>query len=84
MAVAELPRVRTELGTLLMIPFLTPHPVQANGQFAGHRHGGDGPLTTHCQAHELTCPHRVTPYGDLRCLDQQKTQQGIALLADVS
>ncbi|MCU1248185.1 MAG: hypothetical protein JWQ49_1214 [Edaphobacter sp.] len=45
-------RVRTELQSLLIIAFLTPHPVEADGQPAGHRHLGDAPIATHGQTHE--------------------------------
>ena len=39
-AISGLSRVRTELAPLLVIPAMTPHPVQTNRQPAGHRHLG--------------------------------------------
>ena len=51
---SKLSRVRTELQSLLIIAFLTPHPIEADGQPAGHRHLGDAPIATHGQMHEAT------------------------------
>jgi hypothetical protein len=41
MAISGLPRVRTELNPLLIIPCLAHHPVQRNGQSPSHGHLGD-------------------------------------------
>ena len=56
MDVFGLSRVRTELHKLLVIPFLTPHPEQANGEFARHRHLGDATFPSHGQVQESTSP----------------------------
>jgi hypothetical protein len=45
----ELPRVRTELQNLLVVPSLAPHPVQANPESAGHRYFGNALFPTHGQ-----------------------------------
>jgi hypothetical protein len=41
MAMYGLSHVRTELLPLLIVPFLTPHPVQVNRKFPGHRYFSD-------------------------------------------
>jgi hypothetical protein len=41
MDVYRLSRVRTELQSLSITAFLTPHPVEADGQFACHRNLSD-------------------------------------------
>jgi hypothetical protein len=39
--ISRLPRVRTELNPLLIIPSLSQHPVQTNRQAAGHGNLGN-------------------------------------------
>jgi hypothetical protein len=46
---SSLSRVRTQLQSLLIIAFLTPHPVEADGQFACHRNLSDATVATHGQ-----------------------------------
>jgi hypothetical protein len=53
---SELPHVRTELQSLLIVPSLAPHPIQADCQSAGHRHLGDGAPTTHRQVQKPMPP----------------------------
>ena len=45
----KLSRVRTELHCLRIVPSGAPHPVQPNGEFAGHGHFGDTRISAHCQ-----------------------------------
>jgi len=47
--VYELPRVRTELQNLLVVPSLAPHPEQAHAQSARHRYFGDALFPAHGQ-----------------------------------
>src|SRR5712664_982125 len=49
MSGSELSRVRTELYGLRILPAIAPHPVQANGYFARHRHLGDSTFSPHRQ-----------------------------------
>ena len=49
-------RVRTELLPLLVVPSLTPHPVQVNREFPGHRHLGDLPPWPHGQMGKFATP----------------------------
>src|ERR1700760_773645 len=84
MAVARLSRVRTELQMLLIVIALPPHPVEADSQFAGHRHLGDAAVSTHGQMHEATSPVGLPTNGGLGCLHKEKTQQSTALFSDVS
>lgn len=53
---SRLSRVRTELQSLWIIGFLTPHPVKADGQFAYHRNFSDAAVATHGQMNEATSP----------------------------
>ena len=62
---SRLSRVRTELQSLLIIAFLTPHPVEADGQPAGHRHLDDTPVPPHAQMGVATSPVGVPAYGSL-------------------
>ncbi len=84
MAISGLSRVRTELFKLTVVPTLTPHPVQMHRQLAGHRYLRDLPSSAHGQVEELAAPLGLTAYRDLRRFHQQKPQQRVALLADVS
>src|SRR5207245_3760357 len=77
------PHVRTELQSLLIIPCLAPHPIQSHRQPAGHRDLGDRTATTHCQVQEPTPPVGIVAYDGVSRLDQQETQECVALLADV-
>jgi hypothetical protein len=56
MDVYRLSRVRTELQSLWVIESLTPHPVEADGQFACHRNLNDATVATHGQMNEATSP----------------------------
>ena len=82
--ISGLSRVRTELLQLAVIAALAPHPVQMHCQLAGHRYLGDLPPSPHGQVEERTAPVGLAPYCDLRRFHQQKAQQHVALLADVS
>ncbi len=84
MDVTRLSRVRTELQMRLIVITLPPHPVEADGQFAGHRHLGDAAVTTHGQMHEATAPVVVPANGSLGCLYKEKAQQRTSLFGDVS
>src|ERR671925_380796 len=83
MASNELPRVRTELQNLLISPFLTPHPVQTDTEFACHRHFGNARFPTKRQVQVSLSPVWIMAYRHLSCFHQQEAQQGIALLTDV-
>src|SRR6266576_6751417 len=83
-AISGLSRVRTELPQLLVIPSLTPHPVQANRQFSRHGYLGDLPSPTQRQVKILTAPFRIAAHCDLGRLHQQEAQQRVALFRDVS
>ncbi len=80
----ELSRVRTELDRLRILPTVPPHPVQPNSKPSGHGHLGDSAFSTHRQMQVPAPSIRITTHGGLCCFHQQKTQQRIALLADVS
>src|ERR1051326_6149915 len=82
--ISGLTRVRTELLHLAVVIALAPHPVQMHRQLPRHGYFGDLPSTPHGQMEELAAPLRLAAHRDLRCFDQQKTQQHVALLADVS
>ena len=84
MAISGLSRVRTELLHLAVIPSAPPHPVQLDGQFPGHRDLRDLSSAPHSQMKELATPLRMTAHRDLGRFHQQKAQQRVALLADVS
>ena len=66
----RLSRVRTELQSLLIIEPLTPHPVEADGEFACHRNLSDATVATHGQMNEATSPVGVPADGSLGCLGQ--------------
>ena len=84
MAISGLSRVRTELFKLTVVQTLTPHPVQMNRQFSGHRYFRNLPSSAHREVEEPAAPLWLAPYCDLRRCHQQKAQQHVALLADVS
>src|SRR5260370_23338533 len=84
MSGSELSRVRTEFDQLRIVPTVSPHPVQANGEFSGHRRLGNVFVSTHGQVHIPTPPVWVAPSGCLRCFSQQVAQQRIPLLASLS
>src|SRR5450631_236854 len=69
-AISGLSRVRTELRHLLVVPSLAPHPVQTNGESAGHRDLGDLPPPPHRQVKILAPPFRVAAHRDLRRFHQ--------------
>jgi hypothetical protein len=79
----KLSRVRTELQMLWIVITLPPHPVEADGQSAGHRQFSDGSLATLAQMDIATSPAGVSANGGLRWLAQQVTDQRTALLGDV-
>src|SRR5215472_11851653 len=79
-----LSHVRTELLPGAIVATLTPHPVQMYRQFPRPRYLGNLPSSPHSEMKELIAPLLVTAHRDLRRLDQQKAQQYVALLADVS
>jgi hypothetical protein len=81
MAIPGLSRVRTELFKLTVVQALTPHPVQVDGQLAGHRDLRDLSSSSHGQVEELTAPQRLTAHRDLRRFHQQESQQRVALFA---
>src|SRR5580698_5156930 len=83
-AMSGLSRVRTELLHLAVIETLAPHPVQMHRQLSRHRYLGDLASPSHGEVEELAAPLRLTPHRDLRRFHQQKAQQHVALLADVS
>src|SRR5271167_4808690 len=60
MAISGLPRVRTELDPLLIVPSLAHHPIQANRQSPGHGHLGDLASPPHHQVKILAAPFRKT------------------------
>jgi hypothetical protein len=59
MAIFGLSRVRTKLSKLLIIPFLAPHPVQANGQPAGHGYLGGLSPAPHHEVEIFAAPGRL-------------------------
>ena len=77
-------RVRTELSPLAVVAALAPHPVQMHGQLPRHGYLGNLPSTPQGEVKEPTAPLRLTAHRDSRRFYQQKPQQHIALLADVS
>ena len=74
MAIFGLPRVRTELSPLLIVPSLTHHPKQTNHQSPGHGDLGDLSPSPHPQVKILAASFRKTARADLRRFHQQKTQ----------
>src|SRR5713101_5649235 len=75
MGISGLSRVRTELFHLLVIPFLTHHPVHLNRQPASHGDLGDLPSPPHRQVKILAAPLLVTAYRHLRRFYEQEAQQ---------
>src|SRR5580700_5294109 len=71
-AISGLSRVRTELFPLLVIPSLTPHPVQTNRQLAGHGDLGGFPSSPHHQVEILAAPLGHTAHRHLCRFHQQK------------
>ena len=84
MAISGLPRVRTELNPLLIIPSLAHHPVQTNGQPPRHGDLGDLPSPAHHQVKVSAAPFGKTAHRNLRRFHQQETQDRTSLLGDVS
>ena len=83
-AISGRSRVRTELFQRAVVPASAPHPVQMHRQFPSHRYLGDLSSAAHGQMEESTAPLGLAAYRDLRRFHQQKPEQRIALLADVS
>src|ERR1700689_1614097 len=79
----ELSRVRTAFLGLRILAASSPHPIQLNRQPASHRYLGNTLVSTHRQMDIPTSPVRMDTRGCLGRLHQPKTQQGIALLANV-
>src|ERR1700722_20124579 len=67
-----LPRVRTELQGLFVIPSLAPHPIQADCEFAGHRHLGDPTFAAHREMQELASPIGIGTDSGFRRFYQEK------------
>ena len=84
MAISGLSRVRTELLHFVVVPASTPHPVQLDRQFAGHRHLGDLASAAHGQMKKLAAPLRLAAHRHLRGFHQQEALQNVALFADVA
>src|ERR1700688_4508599 len=84
MAIFGLPRVRTELILLLMIPSLAHHPEQTDSQSPRHGDLGDLPSPPHHQVKVSATPFRKTAHCYLRRLHQQEAQYRTALLGDMS
>jgi len=83
-AMYGLSHVRTELlPSLLVVPSLAPHPVQANGQLTSHGNFGGLSSSPHHQVDILAAPFRQTAYRDLRRLHQQETHDRTPLFGDV-
>ena len=70
MAISGLPRVRTELDPLLIIPALAQHPVQTNCQPPCHGDLGDLSSSPHHQGKVSAAPLRKATHRNLRCLHQ--------------
>ena len=75
MGLSGLPRVRTELSQLLVIPSSPPHPVQAHRELARHRYLHDATFATHRQEHELASPVPIGTYRGLRRLHQEEVNR---------
>ena len=84
MTISGLPHVRTELDPLLIIPFLTHHPVQTNSKSPSHCDFGDLPAASHAQMKISAPPFRKTAHCYLRRLHQQEAQDRTPLFGDVS
>src|SRR5271157_6513494 len=84
MSGTELSHVRTELERLRILRTIPPHPVQANPQLPSHCYLGYALVPTHRQVHVAASPLRIDSCCRLSCLHQQESQQGVALLADMS
>jgi hypothetical protein len=84
MGMSGLSRVRTELVPLAIVQPLTPHPVQMHRQLPSHRDLRDLPSSSQGEVEECAAPLGMTAHRDLRRFHQQKPEQHVALLADVS
>src|SRR5439155_23322316 len=84
LAMYALSHVRTELPHLLVIPFLTPHPVEWNREFARHGYLGDPSLSSHGPGAKPGPPVGVSADRDLAGVRQEKAQQRVTLLPDVA
>src|SRR5271163_4098586 len=84
MSGSELSRVRTALHCLRILAASSPHPIQLDRQPASHRYLGYALVPTHRQMDVPTSPVGMDTHCCLGRLHQQKTQQGTALLADMS
>src|SRR5271168_4991943 len=83
MDVSRLSRVRTELQSLWVIEFLTPHPVEADGQFACHRNLSDATVATHGQMNEATSPVGSQRTAAWAASTSRKRKQRTSLFGDV-
>ena len=75
MAISGLSRVRTELFHLLVIPFLTQHPVQADRQSPCQGDLGNLPPPPHHQMEVPVAPFRNAACSNLRCFHQQEAHK---------
>src|ERR1700733_13305727 len=83
MTISGLPRVRTELNVLLIIPSLAQHPVQRNSQPPSHGNLGDLASSSHHQVKVSAAPFRKTPHRYLCRLHQQEAQYRTSLFGNV-
>jgi hypothetical protein len=83
MAMYGLSRVRTELH-FVVLPSPAPDPVQLDCKFPGHRDLGDFSPPPHGQVKKLAAPLGMAAHRNLGRFHQQKPQQSVALLADMS
>src|SRR5690242_12736616 len=81
---ASTPCMRTGSAELSVGEFALPHPPQPYGQPAGHSNGGDGTILSHRQPAIAAPQLGFLPRRTMGRFHQQTTQQGIALLADMS
>ena len=77
---SRLSRVRTELQSLLIIAFLTPHPVEADGEFACHRNLSDATVATHGQMNEAMSPAGVPADSSLAASISRKRNRELPCL----
>src|SRR5207248_4211643 len=84
MEISGLSRVRTELVPLAIVQPLTPHPVQMHRQLASHRDLRDLSSSSQGEVEECAAPLGMAAHRNLRRFHQQKPEQHVALLADVS
>src|ERR1700720_2404453 len=84
MPISGLSRVRTALLERTTAQSLAPRTIQVTRQLSGHSPLRDLPSPSHREVEKLTAPLCLAAYRDLGGFHQKKTQQSVALLADVS